>query len=363
MNKIITVILFLLVSSQLFSQGFTVEKYIDRYKSVAIEEMRRSGIPASITLAQGILESENGNGSLTLRSNNHFGIKCKSSWTGETVYHNDDEQGECFRKYSNPEESYRDHSDFLKTSDRYSLLFTLDPINYKGWAFGLKKAGYATNPRYPQILINYIEKYNLQQYTLLGMTPADDNITAVDKLQYEALPTKLDQTGEPQLVKTQHFGLNAVHVSRGTSLLAVASGFDIPLYRLMEFNDLISEGILTKDQWLYLERKNKTAEVPVHTTASGETIYDIAQYYGVQLSSILKYNNMDKDALTAPGTVIHLQPTESKAVADIIHEVRPKESLFSISKKYDVSISTLKVLNKLSSDDLTVGQRLIISNK
>ena len=363
MNKIITVILFLLVSNQLFSQGFTVEQYIDRYKSVAIEEMRRSGIPAAITLAQGILESENGNGSLTLRSNNHFGIKCKSNWTGQTVYHNDDEQGECFRKYSNPEESYRDHSDFLKTGDRYAQLFILDPINYKSWAFGLKKAGYATNPRYPQILISYIEKYNLQQYTLLGMTQGDDNIAKADKSQYEVLPVKLEETEEPQLVKTQRFGLNAVHVSKGTSLLAVASGFDIPLYRLMEFNDLLSEGILNKDQWLYLERKNIIAEIPVHTTTSGESIYDIAQNYGVQLSYVLLYNSLDKDILAAPGTVIHLQPTESKTVADIIHEVQPKESLFSISKKYDVSISTLKVLNNLSSDDLTVGQRLIISNK
>ena len=336
MNKIITFVLFLLVSNQLFSQGLTVEQYIDRYKSVAIEEMRRSAIPAAITLAQGILESENGNGSLTLRSNNHFGIKCKSNWTGETVYHNDDEQGECFRKYSNPEESYKDHSDFLKAGDRYSQLFKLDPINYKGWALGLKKAGYATNPRYPQILINYIEKYNLQQYTLQGITPADNNVAAVDVSPYKDLSSKQDQMGEPQLVKTQRFGLNAVYVSKGTSLLAVASGFDIPLYRLMEFNDLISEGILTRDQWLYLERKNKISEVPVHSTASGETIYDIAQYHGVQLSYVLKYNGLDKDALTAPGTVIHLQPTETKTVSDIIHEVRPKESLFSISKKYDV---------------------------
>ena len=128
---------------------------------MAIREMQRTGVPASITLAQGILETEAGKSDLVIRSNNHFGIKCKSSWTGEKVYHDDDAQGECFRKYSDAEDSYKDHSDYLRTQPRYASLFSLDPLDYKGWATGLKKAGYATNPRYAQILIKYIEKYNL----------------------------------------------------------------------------------------------------------------------------------------------------------------------------------------------------------
>ena len=363
MNKFITVIL-LLVSSQLYSQTLTATQYIERYKDVAINEMRRSGIPAAITLAQGLLESESGNGLLTVRSNNHFGIKCKSNWTGETVYHDDDERGECFRKYPNSEDSYRDHTDFLKNSVRYADLFSLDPMNYKGWAYGLKKAGYATNPRYPQILMGFIEKYNLQQYTLSGISSKDyDNVASADKSDYNINPSSSELGNENEMNKTNRFGLKAVHVSEGTSLLAVASAFDIPLYKLVEFNDLSSEGILTKDQWLYLEKKNKSSETVNHIALPGETLYDISQCYGIQLSFLFSYNNLDKDITPTTGKIIYLQPRNNDIVKEIIHEVKPKESLYSISKKYDVSINHLKDLNNLSTDNLTVGQRIIISNK
>jgi flagellum-specific peptidoglycan hydrolase FlgJ len=142
----------------------TTEQYIQQYKDVAIAEMKRSRIPASITLAQGILESGNGNSRLATEANNHFGIKCKKEWTGRTLYEDDDAPQECFRAYPTAEDSYRDHSDFLMKSSRYAFLFDLTPTDYKGWAEGLKKAGYATNPNYPQLLINFIEKHNLQQY-------------------------------------------------------------------------------------------------------------------------------------------------------------------------------------------------------
>lgn len=146
-----------------------IVEYINNYKQLAILEMQRTGVPASIKLAQGIHETSAGKSDLVLKSRNHFGIKCKAFWTGNKVYHDDDARGECFRSYSSSTDSYKDHSDFLKGSERYAALFKLDPTDYKAWAFGLKKAGYATNNRYSQIIIKLIEDYNLQQYCLIAM--------------------------------------------------------------------------------------------------------------------------------------------------------------------------------------------------
>src|SRR3954453_674339 len=146
-----------------------VQNYIDTYKELAISEEIRTGVPASITLAQGILETEAGQSDLVKASNNHFGIKCKSEWTGATVYHDDDAKGECFRSYNSAEESYRDHSDFLRTRPNYEFLFQLDPTDYEGWAKGLKKAGYATSNVYGQMLIKLIITNHLQDYTLLAI--------------------------------------------------------------------------------------------------------------------------------------------------------------------------------------------------
>jgi len=142
---------------------YTADSYIARFKTIAIQEMNTYGIPASITLAQGLVESANGNGDLARIANNHFGIKCTSDWTGKSYYKDDDQVNDCFRVYDKPEDSFRDHSNFLKRK-RYAPLFELDKNDYTGWANGLKAAGYATNPRYPQMLINIIQKYGLDQY-------------------------------------------------------------------------------------------------------------------------------------------------------------------------------------------------------
>src|SRR5882757_8211664 len=157
MRKLFLFLVLPFAYSAVSAQTITAEQYIEMYKDIAIREMKRMGVPASITLAQGLLETENGNGELVKKSNNHFGIKCKSSWSGGSVSHDDDANGECFRKYSKAEDSYRDHSNFLRGSERYASLFKLAPTDYKGWAYGLKKAGYATNPSYPAILIKSIE--------------------------------------------------------------------------------------------------------------------------------------------------------------------------------------------------------------
>ncbi len=151
-------------------------KYIEQYAALAVKEMERTGVPASIKIAQGIHETNAGKSDLVLKSNNHFGIKCKSSWTGEKVYHNDDEEGECFRKYDNATASYLDHSDYLKSQPRYAFLFDYDANDYAAWAWGLKKAGYATNPIYAQTLIKYIEAYHLNELNKFAENEEDQDL-------------------------------------------------------------------------------------------------------------------------------------------------------------------------------------------
>lgn len=169
MRKIFLTIALFTALSATAQQSAAVLAYIRQYRGIAIEEMHRGGVPAAIKLAQGILESSAGQGDLVKRSNNHFGIKCKTGYTGPYVLHDDDHPQERFIKYEHAESSFRDHSDFLKSRDRYAFLFKLAPTDYKGWANGLKRAGYATNPKYPQLLIGLIERYNLEDYTLMGL--------------------------------------------------------------------------------------------------------------------------------------------------------------------------------------------------
>ncbi len=170
MKKLLSIpVFFFTVTFCLAQKDSLVNEYIARYAPLAIEEQVRTGIPAAIKLAQAIHESGAGIGDLALRSNNHFGIKCKSNWTGAIAYHDDDEKGECFRAYDSVAVSFRDHSDFLKGSSRYAGLFTLEPTDYKGWAEGLRKAGYATNPKYPVLLIRLIETYDLNRFTIEGL--------------------------------------------------------------------------------------------------------------------------------------------------------------------------------------------------
>ncbi len=204
-----------------------VAVYIDNYKGIAKDEMLQYGIPASITLAQGILESGAGRGELTKKANNHFGIKCHTSWTGERVYHDDDEKGECFRKYKDPKYSFRDHSLFLTGRSRYQDLFKLKKTDYKGWARGLKKAGYATDPNYPNKLIDIIHRYDLTQY--------DDEV-----LGGKAGMAKLDETK----IKTYT-------VVKGDTLYSIARRFNMTVETLKEYNGLRSNSI-SVGQVLYL---------------------------------------------------------------------------------------------------------------
>ncbi|HMU73245.1 MAG TPA: glucosaminidase domain-containing protein [Ferruginibacter sp.] len=249
MIRCISIILFTCCFLHVRAQErITIEEYVARFRDIAVSEMKRSGVPAAITLAQGILESENGNSELVKKSNNHFGIKCKSTWAGDSVNHDDDAEGECFRAYANAEDSYRDHSNFLKGNQRYASLFNLNPEDYKAWARGLKKAGYATNPRYPDLLIKYIEQYNLQQYTLVAL----NKMTAPDMMAADTMrsATPAETVSNPSTpTNTESIPADAgriisinkikcVYAARGTSLLALATKHNINLNRLMEFNDL-----------------------------------------------------------------------------------------------------------------------------
>ncbi len=324
-HKLLSTILFALASNLLFAQSSeTIRQYIEKYKNVAIEEEIRTGVPAAIKLAQGIHETGAGTSDLVLRSNNHFGIKCKSDWKGESVSHDDDARGECFRKYTDPLDSYRDHSDFLKNRPYYTSLFDLDPADYKAWAHGLKKAGYATNPKYPQILIKLIEDYELQQYTLLALKGkmADENKDVAYASTIEKPATqKVEQVIQKAVVKTVSypsgvFRINetkVVFVKKGTAFLKIATENDLSLPRLFEFNDMKSSDVAEKDQLIYLQRKRKIGEQEFHLVEEGETLYDIAQAEGIRLESLLEYNFLKKEMQPAAGEKLNLKWKASQA--------------------------------------------------
>ncbi len=319
MQNVRFIFLFVLLAVAAIGNGQNadvIRNYIDTYKETAIAEMQRTGVPASIKLAQGIHETTAGTSDLVRRSNNHFGIKCKSNWTGESVRHTDDAPHECFRKYDDPSQSYRDHSDFLKGSSRYASLFNLDPLDYSAWANGLKKAGYATNPRYPQIIIKLIETWHLQDYTLiaLGKMPAENNIaqTTVESNKEEVVvavasaPIPVQRRDYPQ----GEFKINntrVIYAAAGTSVLSIAQQYSIPLARIFEFNELAQTEVLLKDQLIYLQRKRKTGSSDFHIVKQGETILDIAQEEAIRLESLLEYNHLQSYMQPATGEQLYLR--------------------------------------------------------
>ena len=380
-----------------------IVEYINNYKQLAIDEMQRTGVPASIKLAQGIHETYAGKSELVLKSRNHFGIKCKTTWTGEKVYHDDDARGECFRSYNSPTDSYIDHSNFLRGSERYSALFQLDPTDYKAWAFGLKKAGYATNSKYSQIIIKLIEDYNLQQYSLiaLGKLPPVEEIiagsgdkpvrisTPVIEQPAAILEPPREEPVEPVKIYPQgEFTINNTRVifaKSGSSLLGIAEQYDISLGRLLDFNDIKGKDVLEKSQLIFLQRKRKTSVNEFHVVRQGETLYDISQEEGIRLESLAEYNHLKPHMIPAAGQKLNLQfkasarpvlADEIVAVYDVqspavtrtatpqpivtTHIVQTKETLYSISKKYGVNVEKILEWNQLQGMELKVGQELVI---
>ena len=283
--------IFVCLSLQAQTRNKQYEDYIKQYRDLAVDEMKKYHIPASITLAQGLLESGAGQSTLARKSNNHFGIKCGSDWQGKTVRHNDDARGECFRAYKHPKQSYEDHSKFLAGRPRYASLFKLKITDYKGWARGLKKAGYATDPRYAQRLIDIIELYDLDKYDKKG---------GLKWMKENPNPH------QPYIAN----GLLYIVVRAGDTWKSISKELDISQKKLRKYNDLYKGYELRPGDILYLEKKNRKAQKEhiVHVLRAGESMYLISQKYGIRLNNLYKLNNMDADE-PAPevGTILRLR--------------------------------------------------------
>lgn len=355
--KFITLVTLLIqLTNFCFAQTDKANNYINLYKVAAINEMKRSGVPASITLAQGMLESGYGESELTKKSNNHFGIKCKNDWQGDKVYHNDDEEGECFRAYKSVEDSYKDHSDFLKSRPWYSFLFNLDPTDYEAWAYGLKKAGYATEKDYAPKLIKIITDYNLQQYTLLGLNKSTDestsktnnkeqntqkDTTVPNSIQHHEQDSTTEEEGETpsnetrtspiqtnttdtsKTKKTKYntdsvFTINhtkVIYCLEGTSFLVIANKYQISLSSLYSFNDMEPLDLIDTDRLIFIERKQKKGSEDTYISLANQTLYEISQIKAVQLNSILQFNKgIKKDTKLNIGTKIYLRQSNKPKI-------------------------------------------------
>ena len=312
-----------------YSGGSVEMNYINQYKDLAISEMNRSGIPASITLAQGIVESDYGRSRLAVEANNHFGIKCHNNWSGRTIRHDDDARNECFRKYRHAEESYRDHTDFLVNGSRYARLFELSRTDYVGWARGLKEAGYATNPDYANMLIRKIEELGLHQYDLATTNRAgkrsssgkvaSGNMETVG-LDNNNVAVALDNTAEvtsnnnanvvviPQRVQTKN-RVKYIIVRSGESTSLLEKEFDMLRWELARYNELENGFEPYEGQILYLQPKRNRAEVgnETHIVREGETIYSVSQLYGVKSQKLREYNMLREGEEPVAGTTLWLR--------------------------------------------------------
>jgi LysM repeat protein len=395
----------------------TVTQYIEKYSAMAIEEMYRSHIPASITLAQGILESGNGNSRLATQANNHFGIKCKNTWKGQTLFEDDDAPQECFRKYDAAIDSYRDHSDFLMNNKRYAFLFDLDSKDYKGWAFGLKKAGYATNPQYPELLITFIERHGLHKYDEIKRSEEEEKEQAEEKAEI------VRTYGKEMMIN----GVPAITAKANESFAQIALNYDIKVYNLYKYNDLQKDDECHEGDTIYVKNKKNKAEVETCVLGSGDNTHKIAQRFAIKLEKLLIRNNLVLNQQPAVGETIYLNSKrtdnmmladttiqrdsiqivqmetanniikvdtiimneivyedpkknietmfpvnentlsyfdtleEKKAELSFFHTVQSRETLYSIAKKYNVKVDALQFLNAMKNNKIEIGQKLIIN--
>lgn len=276
------------------------QDYIDKYKDVAIYEMLSHGIPASITLAQGLLESAAGNSDLSRKGNNHFGIKCHD-WTGRTMHHDDDARGECFRVYDSAFDSYEDHSRFLQRA-RYKKLFSLKRTDYAGWARGLKECGYATNPKYAQLLIDIIRCYNLDNFDRATAYNernlrqlSGNNYIASNGTQSNNNVTRTTLSHEVRMNNKNYY----VVARNGDTFRTIAAEFDVSYKKIAKYNERDAKDILREGDIVYLEKKRSKADKQfkgvAHVVKRGESMYTIAQKYGIKLKSLYKMNNLSYD--------------------------------------------------------------------
>lgn len=348
MKRLTTIILTFLCLTLTASQSPAPDKtpqviYIEQFATLAVEEMYRSGIPASITLAQGLLESGYGLSELAVKGNNHFGIKCHNNWTGGRMYYDDDRKGECFRKYKSPEESYRDHSDFLRYRDRYKFLFDYKITDYKSWANGLKKAGYATDPGYPKKLINLIETYELYEYDRKPASFAKSDRKPAKKTEKETkrsdknadkdsvkediehqlppTPTEIEQVKPLTDSERQEFhfsltrqmysqnGVPFVYSVEGETYQSIAASNNLFEREILKFNEASKDDKLLPGTVVYLKpKKNKAAKgLDKHVFEEGDTMREISQRFGVRLDKLYKMNGMPEEYEPKEGDIIRLR--------------------------------------------------------
>jgi len=328
-KQVVSIFFIVAFSNILFGQSYTksdIANYIQTYAGIAVDKMREHQIPASITLAQGILESAAGKSELAQNANNHFGIKCGGRWNGKTYTKDDDKVNECFRKYDSPEQSYEDHTEFLQTP-RYADLFSLPITDYKAWAHGLKKAGYATDNQYPQKLIRLIEDYELMRYD----TVSDVNYLAKSEKRqttetlkrthskktfeerktenvgsYRGFPqVQYPYTTRPVFINN---GVRFVVAKEGDTYFDIAVDVQLTIAELKKHNEMLFKRQEPyTGEIIYLEKKKRHANVPTHTVRGGETLRSIAQLYACKSKSIRKLNNLTKQSELKVGEVLKLR--------------------------------------------------------
>jgi LysM repeat protein len=289
------------LGTNIFAQDAKNE-YITKFKNLAIAQMQKSGIPASIILGQACLESAYGKSSLATEGKNHFGIKCHNSWNGEKIYYDDDLAGECFRKYKNDEESFADHSDFLRYNKRYALLFDLKPTDYKAWAHGLKKAGYATNPKYAESLIKVIEDNKLYLYDKNVKIQIPSPVT-LEKIELENFVIQLNRK-----IYTRN-DVKYIIAIDGDTFETIADEFKLTKRQLLKYNDLDKKAQIYAGQELYIKPKKKRSNpnFPIHIAQEGETMHQISQEYAVKLKSLYRYNQMKAGDVPKEGQEIFMR--------------------------------------------------------
>lgn len=280
------------------------KKYIQEYTDLAVREMKRSGIPASITMAQALLESNNGQSDLAISAKNHFGIKCHLTWKGNRFYYDDDELDDCFRAYKSVEASYQDHSLFLMTRSRYAFLFDLDPYDYVSWAKGLKQAGYATNPKYADMLIKIIEDNEL--YRLDQMIPANGNQRG--RVFASSQPSDLPESIPLQPIHTRN-RIKYVIAKTTDDVASLTEKFDLLKWEIRRYNEIPRKGEIEPGQIVYLQPKRKKAGkgYDIHYVKEGDSWYSISQHYGIKLKWLYKRNNAQPGVPVEPGQEIFLR--------------------------------------------------------
>lgn len=348
------------------AQVKSARQYIDSFSRAAMVEMQTYGVPASITLGQGILESASGNSKLAVECNNHFGIKCRSTWTGGTCLADDDAKDECFRSYPSAMDSYRDHSLFLKNSKRYASLFELPATDYVNWAHGLRLAGYATNPAYGDILVGVIKRYRLGYYDSLVV------------LGPEYFTGRADT-----LLAMEINGLPAAAVRQGQGVGTISQQGGVPVSKLYKYNDLQPGAPVNPGDILYLKPKRRESNLSsFHTVKQGEHIRDIAQQYGIRTRALYKMNQLDYESQeqVSPGEQLVLQGSRNDKPSTYVlpaatppdtvysrdgnkayHVVRRGESLDAIALRYGLDRVDLFRWNNLESMELAPGQVLILN--